>query len=36
MLNFVGLPLTKLLGYAPGWSGSARPAEGRVRAMGRL
>ena len=21
MLNFVGLPLTKLLGYAPGWSG---------------
>jgi predicted alpha/beta hydrolase len=21
MLNFVGLPLTKMLGYAPGWSG---------------
>src|SRR6201996_5799199 len=21
MLNFVGLPLTRLLGYAPGWSG---------------
>jgi predicted alpha/beta hydrolase len=21
MLNFIGLPLTKLLGYAPGWSG---------------
>ncbi|MBA2401789.1 MAG: alpha/beta hydrolase, partial [Bradyrhizobium sp.] len=21
MLNYVGLPLTKLLGYAPGWSG---------------
>ena len=21
MLNFVGLPLTRLLGYAPGWGG---------------
>ena len=21
MLNFVGIPLTRLLGYAPGWSG---------------
>src|SRR5260370_38445955 len=21
MLNFIGLPLTRLLGYAPGWSG---------------
>ena len=37
MLNFVGLPLTKLLGYAPGWAGFGDgPAQGRVRAMGRL
>ena len=37
MLNFVGTPLTRLLGYAPGWSGLGRgPAEGRVSAMGRL
>ena len=21
MLNFVGIPLARLLGYAPGWSG---------------
>jgi predicted alpha/beta hydrolase len=37
LLNFVGLPLTRVLGYAPGWSRTRRgPAEGRVRAMGRL
>ena len=37
MLNFVGTPLTRLLGYAPGWSGLGDgSAEGRVPAMGRL
>ena len=37
MLNFVGMPLTRALGYAPGWSRPRRgPAEGRVSAMGRL
>ena len=37
MLNFVGTPLTRLLGYAPGWSGLGRgSAQGRVSAMGRL
>ena len=24
MLNFVGVPLTKMFGYTPGWAGSAR------------
>ena len=37
LLNFVGLPLTRLLGYTPGWSGLGEDLpQGRVRAMGRL
>ena len=37
LLNFVGTPLTRLLGYAPGWSGMGEDLpKGVFRAMGRL
>ena len=36
MLNFVGIPLTRLLGYAPGWGGIGEDLpKGVFRAMGR-